>query len=72
MKNAHDLVELARAHVQEVAVADADAAIQAADVLIDVREADEFREAISPAPSTFRGGCWSSSSAAHRNSPRAT
>lgn len=26
MKNAHDLVELARAHVQEVAVADADAA----------------------------------------------
>ncbi|AFM33911.1 MULTISPECIES: rhodanese-like domain-containing protein [Stutzerimonas stutzeri subgroup] len=44
MKNAHDLVELARAHVQEVAVADADAAIQAADVLIDVREADEFRE----------------------------
>ncbi len=44
MKNAHDLVELARDHVQEVAVADADAAIQAADVLIDVREADEFRE----------------------------
>ncbi|PNG00585.1 rhodanese-like domain-containing protein [Stutzerimonas kunmingensis] len=44
MKNAHDLVELARANIQEVAVADADAAIQAADVLIDVREADEFRE----------------------------
>lgn len=44
MKNAHDLVEQARAHIQEVAVADADEAIQAADVLIDVREADEFRE----------------------------
>lgn len=44
MKNAHDLVEQARAHIQEVAVADAGEAIQAADVLIDVREADEFRE----------------------------
>ncbi|MBK3867745.1 sulfurtransferase [Pseudomonas stutzeri] len=44
MKNAHDLVEQARSHIQEVSVADADAAIQAADVLIDVREADEFRE----------------------------
>lgn len=44
MKNAHDLVEQARTRIQEVSIADADAAIQAADVLIDVREADEFHE----------------------------
>ena len=72
MKNAHDLVELARAHVQEVAVADADAAIQAADVLIDVREADEFREGHIAGALNIPRGLWSSSSAAHRNSPRAT
>jgi rhodanese-related sulfurtransferase len=42
MKTAHDLVAAAKAHVQEVSVADADAAIRGADVLVDVREADEF------------------------------
>lgn len=44
MKNAHDLVEQARATIDEVSVADADAAIRDADVLIDVREAEEFHE----------------------------
>jgi rhodanese-related sulfurtransferase len=44
MKNAHDLVEQARAGIQEIPLADAEATIQAADVVIDVREADEFRE----------------------------
>ncbi len=44
MKNAHELVEQARRHIQEIPLADAEAAIQAADVLIDVREADEYRE----------------------------
>ncbi len=44
MKNAHELVEQARHHIQEIPLADAEAAIQAADVLIDVREADEYRE----------------------------
>jgi rhodanese-related sulfurtransferase len=42
MKTAHDLVAAAKARVQEISVADADAAILAADVLVDVREADEF------------------------------
>jgi len=44
MKDAHELVEQARHHIQEIPLADAEAAIQAADVLIDVREADEYRE----------------------------
>ena len=44
MKNAHELVEQARRHIQEIPLAEAEAAIQAADVLIDVREADEYRE----------------------------
>lgn len=42
MKTAHDLVLQAKAHVREIAVQDADDAIRQADVLIDVREADEF------------------------------
>jgi rhodanese-related sulfurtransferase len=42
MKTAHDLVMAAKARIQEVSVAEADLAIQEADVLIDVREADEF------------------------------
>jgi rhodanese-related sulfurtransferase len=42
MKTAHDLVAAAKSRVQEISVADADAAILAADVLVDVREADEF------------------------------
>lgn len=44
MKSAHDLVEQARARIEEVSVADAEVAIQAADVLIDVREPDEFHQ----------------------------
>ncbi|MCQ4294846.1 rhodanese-like domain-containing protein [Pseudomonas stutzeri] len=44
MKSAHDLVEQARTSIREVSMTEADAAIQAADVLIDVREPDEFRE----------------------------
>lgn len=42
MKNAHDLVTEAKTRIREIDLAAADAAIQAADVLIDVREADEF------------------------------
>lgn len=42
MKSAHDLVAAAKAHIQEIAVAEATEAIQGADVLIDVREADEY------------------------------
>jgi len=42
MKTAHDLVAAAKSRVQEIAVADAEQAIREADVLVDVREADEF------------------------------
>jgi len=42
MKTAHDLVAAAKARIQEVAVADAEQALLDADVLIDVREQDEY------------------------------
>lgn len=42
MKTAHDLVMAAKACIHEIEVTAADAAMQAADVVIDVREADEF------------------------------
>jgi rhodanese-related sulfurtransferase len=42
MKTAHDLVTAAKARVHEVPMGDAEQAIQRADVLLDVREADEF------------------------------
>ena len=43
MKTAHDLVAAAKAHVREIAVDQAEEAIRAADLLIDVREADEYQ-----------------------------
>ena len=43
MKTAHDLVTAAKALVQEVPLDQADEAIRTADVLIDVREADEYQ-----------------------------
>ena len=42
MKTAMDLVTAAKAHVTEVPVNEAETAIRDADVLLDVREADEF------------------------------
>jgi len=42
MKTAYDLVATAKSRVQEVALADAEQAIRNADVLVDVREADEY------------------------------
>ena len=42
MKTAHDLVMAAKARIQEVGLDAAEQAIREADVLIDVREADEF------------------------------
>ncbi|MDD3354877.1 rhodanese-like domain-containing protein [Zoogloea sp.] len=42
MKTAHDLVVAAKARIQEVALDDAEPAIRDADLLIDVREGDEF------------------------------
>lgn len=42
MKTALDLVAAAKARVTEIPLADAEAAIRDADVLLDVREGDEF------------------------------
>jgi rhodanese-related sulfurtransferase len=42
MKSAHDLVSEAKARIHEVDLEAAEAAIRDADVLLDVREADEF------------------------------
>jgi rhodanese-related sulfurtransferase len=42
MKTAHDLVAIAKASINEVTLADALHGIQTADLLIDVREADEY------------------------------
>lgn len=42
MKTAHDLVTAAKTRVQEVSLEQADQAIRNADVVLDVREADEF------------------------------
>lgn len=42
MKTAHDLVMAAKAHIEEVAIDDAERVIGDADVLLDVREADEY------------------------------
>lgn len=42
MKSAHDLVASAKSRIVEVSAQDAEQAIQNADVLIDVREADEY------------------------------
>ena len=43
MKTAHDLVAAAKSRVHEVALEHAEESIRAADVLIDVREADEYQ-----------------------------
>ena len=42
MKTAHDLVTAAKAATHEISVQDAAQAIREADVLLDVRDADEF------------------------------
>ena len=42
MKTVHDLVTAAKSAIQELAVADAAQAIRDADLLLDVREADEY------------------------------
>ncbi len=42
MKSAHDLVMAAKARVEELPLAQVEDAIRSADVLIDVREADEY------------------------------
>ena len=42
MKNAHDLVTAAKARIQEIPVEQAERALLDADVVVDVREQDEY------------------------------
>ncbi|MDO8861636.1 rhodanese-like domain-containing protein [Haliea sp. E1-2-M8] len=42
MKTVHDLVQEAKSHIRETGLENCDEAIKQADLLIDVREADEF------------------------------
>lgn len=44
MKTAHDLVVAAKQHIHEVSLDEAAAAIQSADLLIDVREPAEYQQ----------------------------
>lgn len=48
MKTAHDMVAEAKAEIQEISIADTENAIRLADLLIDVREADEYRSGHIP------------------------
>src|SRR5690554_100289 len=48
MKTAHDLVEAARAEIREIPLDQAEDAIKEADVLLDVREADEYHTSHIP------------------------
>lgn len=48
MKTAHDLVAEAKKDIQEVPLASAEAAIKNADLLLDVRDADEYRSSHIP------------------------
>lgn len=43
MKSAHDLVAEAKAHIREIDTNAAEQAVRDADLLLDVREADEFQ-----------------------------
>ena len=56
MKTALDLVAAAKAHVSEIPVSEAEAAIRDADVLVDVREADEFAAGHIPGAVHFSRG----------------
>lgn len=48
MKTVHDLVAEAKLHIQEMPLADADDAIRNADLLIDVRDGDEYHQSHIP------------------------
>ncbi|MCK5886210.1 MAG: sulfurtransferase [Alcanivorax sp.] len=48
MKTRHDLVAEAKKEIQEVPLANAEAAIKNADLLLDVRDADEYRSSHIP------------------------
>jgi rhodanese-related sulfurtransferase len=61
MKTPHDLVMAAKALIREVSLDEAEQAIRDADVLLDVREADEFAAGHPPGAVHVSRGCSSSS-----------
>jgi rhodanese-related sulfurtransferase len=56
MKTSHDLVAAAKSRIQEVSVDAAEQAIRDADLLIDVREAQEFAAGYLPGAIHFSRG----------------
>ncbi|MCM0614164.1 sulfurtransferase [Marinobacter sediminum] len=56
MKTAHDLVEEAKKTIQEVSLNQADEAIKQADVLLDVRDPDEYRASHIPGATNISRG----------------
>lgn len=44
MKSAHDLVEAAKQQITEISINDAEACIRDADLLVDVREPEEYKQ----------------------------
>lgn len=48
MKTAHDFVEEAKQQIEEIPLEQADDAIKRADLLLDVRDADEYRQSHMP------------------------
>ncbi len=48
MKTAHDLVQEAKQTIEEISLEQADEAIKQADLLLDVRDADEYRQGHVP------------------------
>lgn len=56
MKTAHDLVTAAKARIHEISVEEAEQAIRDADLLLDVREPDEFTNGHIPGAVTVPRG----------------
>jgi len=56
MKTAHDFVEEAKKQVEEISVDQADDAITQADLLLDVRDADEYRTSHIPGATNISRG----------------
>ncbi|MGO1232798.1 MAG: rhodanese-like domain-containing protein [Marinobacter sp.] len=48
MKTAHDLVQEAKQDIDEISLEQADDTIKQADLLLDVRDADEYRQGHAP------------------------
>ncbi|AOY89146.1 sulfurtransferase [Marinobacter salinus] len=56
MKTAHDLVEEAKKEIREVSLNQADDAIKQADLLLDVRDPDEYRSGHIPGATNVSRG----------------